>query len=163
MTYQSTEPATVRSRGRSRLATPALATAAVGALLTVVAPFLTWATLTLPGEARSTTANGLDTDMNGRVTLWLGVAAVVVVAVLAVRAIKGLWVLLPILGLLITFVGWAQTRKLQNTIDDIATVSADLARSVQASNGIGVWLTILGGILLLATAVLVPVTRRRAA
>ena len=118
---------------------------------------LNWATLTLQGET-PVTASGLDSEMNGRFTVVLGLVALVIVAVLALRPVKGLWVLLPILGLLITFIGWAQTRKLQNTLDAIGVGTSD---AVKATNGIGVWLTIAGGVLLLATAVLVPATRRR--
>jgi hypothetical protein len=159
VTYENTAaPVATRRRGPSRLATPALGVAALGALLTVLAPFLPWASVSVASE--SLTLKGLDEDMNGKITIVLGLAALAVVAVLALRAIKGLWVLLPILGLLIAFVGWAQTRKLQNTLDEIG-VGTDAA-GISASNGIGVWLTILGGILLLATAVLVPMTRRRA-
>jgi hypothetical protein len=157
MTYDNTAVAT-RPGTRARLATPALAAAGIGALLTVLAPFLPWATVSVGAE--SLTANGLEEDMNGRITIVLGAAALVVVGVLALRAIKGLWVLLPILGLLVTFVGWAQTRKLQNTID---AIGAPDSAGVGASNGLGVWLTILGGVLLLATAVLVPALRRRGA
>jgi hypothetical protein len=158
MTYDNiAAPVTVRRRGASRLATPALGAAALGALLTVLAPFLPWASVSVASE--TLTLKGLDEDMNGKITLVLGIAAVVVVAALAMRAIKGLWVLLPILGLLIAFVGWAQTRKLQNTLDAVG-IGSDTA-GISASNGIGVWLTILGGLLLLATAVLVPMTRRR--
>jgi len=158
MTYENiTAPVAARRRGSSRLSTPGLAVAGLGALLTVVATFLNWATLTLQGET-PVTANGLDSEMNGRFTVVLGIVAVLIVALLAARPVKGLWVLLPILGLLITFIGWAQTRKLQNTLDAIGVGVSD---AVKASNGIGVWLTILGGVLLLATAVVVPMTRRR--
>ncbi|HYY12145.1 MAG TPA: hypothetical protein VE781_14510 [Kineosporiaceae bacterium] len=163
MTYQSTEPVALRGRSRSKLTTAGLATAAAGAVLTLIAPFLPWAAIALPGEKDATNYNGLADEMNGKFTIWLGLVAVVVVAVLAVRAIKGLWVLLPILGLLVTFVSWAQTAKLQNTIDEIASLSSAAAEATKASNGIGVWVSLLGGILLLATAVVVPVTRRRAA
>jgi uncharacterized membrane protein len=159
MTYENiAAPVATRRRGAARLSAPALGVAALGALLTVVATFLNWATLTLQGET-PVTANGLDEDMNGRITVVLGLVALVVVGVLALRAVKGLWVVLPVLGLLITFIGWAQTRKLQNTLDAIGVGATD---AVKATNGIGVWLTIVGGILLLATAVLVPATRRRA-
>lgn len=161
MTYENTAVAARPGVG-SRLANPALATAAVGALLTVLAPFLPWASITLPGEKGATSYNGLADEFNGRFTIYVGIVAVVVVAVLAVKRIKGLWVLLPILGLVVTFVGWAQTQKLQNTVDEITAISADAGAAVHVSNGIGVWLTILGGVLLLATAVLFPMTRRRA-
>jgi hypothetical protein len=158
VTYENiAAPVAARRRGATRLATPALGVAALGALLTVLAPFLPWASVSVASE--TLTLKGLDEDMNGKITIVLGIAAVVVVAVLAMRAVKGVWVLLPVLGLLIVLVGWAQTRKLQNTLDAVG-VGSDAA-GITASNGIGVWLTILGGLLLLATAVLVPMTRRR--
>ena len=160
MTYGSRPRAAGRSlhaapRIRRRLPPLALGVAAVGAVLTIVAPFLRWATLAVGEE--SLTANGLDQDMNGKISIWLGVVSALVVAVLVLRAVKGLWVLLPVLGAMIVFVGWAQTRKLQNTLD--ATGLANTG-TVSASNGPGVWLTAVGGLLLLSTLVLVPVLRR---
>src|SRR3712207_7978394 len=71
MTYENmAAPVATRRRPAPRLSTPALGVAALGALLTVVATFLNWATLTLQGET-PVTANGLDEDMNGRITVVL--------------------------------------------------------------------------------------------
>lgn len=164
----STESAFVAERtrpvARRRLPIAALTVAAAGALATVLATFLTWATASVsgPGVNDVMAMKGLDDEINGRITIVLGILALLVVALLALRPVKGLWTLLPILGALIVVISWANTVKVQNTVNDIAEITSGVGGLMKAEvvNGPGVWLSIAGGALLLSTAVLVPVLRR---
>ena len=159
-------PAPARSR---RLPVPALAVAGAGALLTVVAVFLTWVTasVTVAGETQTLTLVGTDEGVNGTFTLVIGIIALAVVGLLAWRPVRGLWLLLPLAGALVVLLVWASTVKVQRTIEEISALTsgagADVSSLVSSSveNGLGLWVTLAGGILLLATAVLVPVLRRR--
>ncbi len=167
MSADSTLVAPKPRSSTARFPRPALAVAGAGAVLTVLATQLTWTTasVTAAGTTDSLVLKGTDPDMNGRFTLVLGLLALAVVAVLALRAVKGLWILLPVLGALVLLVSWAQTVKVSNTLDEAADLTSGSAASglmqTEMSNGPGLWLTVLAGLLLLATAVLVPVLRRR--
>lgn len=163
----STDSAFVAERTRSatsRLPLAALAVAAAGALITVLATLLTWATASVsgPGMNDVMTMKGLDDEINGRITVVLGILALIVVALLALRPVKGLWTVLPILGALVVLISWANTVKVKNTVDEIAEITSGVGGVMKAEvvNGAGVWLSIAGGALLLSTAVLVPVLRR---
>jgi hypothetical protein len=172
MTHESTAPVTrpgtrASAKARSPLPVPALAIAALGGLLTVAATFLTWVTATVVvGDQRvlDEALRGTDGELHGTKTLALAVVALAVTALLLRARTSRAWVLLPVLGALILLLGWASTVKVANTAEQAAQLTSGLGSTVdtQVANGPGLWLAVLGGVLLLATAVLVPVLRRAA-
>lgn len=122
--------------------------AGAGALV-VVAAFLPWLTLSGPGadavkavmEAQDEGLNGLDKD--GALTIVLGLVVVVMGVLRGTgRAVKGAAITGLVLGLLTALIGLIDLADVQSVKDDISGLPLDF----QVGAGIGLWLTLLGGV-----------------
>lgn len=122
--------------------------AGAGALV-VVAAVLPW--LTLSGadaeavksvmEAQDEGLNGLDKD--GALTIVLGIVVVVMGVLRGTgRAVKGAAITGMVLGLLTALIGVVDLADVQSVKDDVSGLPLDF----QVGAGIGLWLTLLGGV-----------------
>jgi hypothetical protein len=147
--------------------TPGVLTAAVGALLTFLAAFLTWATVEvtsrvgtlLGGGTRST--SGLEGDRLGKATLVLALAAVALCVLLlqpssrswgwiALAAVGGLIVVLALIDL----AAISDVSDLRERLGQVQGCSAAVQCTGSRTPGIGVYLTIVGGLVVLIGALL---------
>lgn len=147
--------------------TPGVLTAAVGALLTFLAAFLTWATVEvtsragglLGGGTRST--SGLQGDRLGKATLVLALAAVALCVLLlqpssrawgwiALTAVGGLIVVLALVDL----AAISDASDLRQRLGRVAGCSAAVQCSGSRTAGIGVYLTVVGGLVIVVGALL---------
>jgi hypothetical protein len=147
------------------IARPAFATAAVAALVVFVSTFLPWftfrlaASATLPGilpAAANASADGTDAPMLGTWTLLLALAAAALLVLMVVRPDPRLWLGLPLAGLLIVVLALISLSRVNSAADSFRSVLVLLPpNTVSAGSGIGLWLTLLGGLGLIAAGVLV--------
>ena len=111
-----------------------------GGVLAVIGAFLPWASF------MGMSVNGLDGD--GAITLILGAAAGAVILLREWEQVDQIGV--GVLGLLTLGIGYMD----YSDIDSLASGSQTSGLSLSISPGIGLYLTILGGILMLAAAAL---------
>lgn len=122
---------------------------AISTVVLLVAAFLAWATASAFGASGS--LNGIDLFsegspiFNGVVTVLLGVVATVLV--LAAPDNEGATIVATVLGLLVVLIGLAFIAAPQTAYGDLLGGAVDFGL---AETGIGVYLTILGGIGVLA-------------
>lgn len=109
----------------------------IASALVVIGAFLTWATVS--GFGQSESATGLDED--GTITLIIGIATIG-----AALFLKGRNRMIAVLigGALVTLIAVID-------VVDVMTAADDF-EGLEASVGIGLWLTLLGGIGILAGA-----------
>jgi hypothetical protein len=148
--------------------TPGLLTAAVGALVTFLAAFLTWATVEVTSRAGGPLVGGgtrsvigLQGDRLGKATLVLAVASLVLVALLAAPASRRWgWIPLACAGGLIAvlavldLVSISDASDLRERLAQVPGCVQVVQCSGDRSAGVGVYLTILGGLAVLVGALL---------
>jgi hypothetical protein len=148
--------------------TPGLLTSAIGALLTFLAAFLTWATVELTSRAGGPLVGGgtrsvigLQGDRLGKATLVLAIAALLLVALLAAPASRPWgWIPLATAGALIVvlavvdLISISDASDLRHRLAAVPGCQQVVQCSGDRSAGIGVYLTILGGLAVLAGALL---------
>jgi hypothetical protein len=148
--------------------TPGLLTAAVGALLTFLAAFLTWATVEVTSRAGgpivgggTRSVSGLEGDRLGKATLVLAIAAVLLIVLLLAPASRrwGWWVLLACGLLVIAFavidlVSISDSSDLRRRLASIPGCNGPIQCTGDRTAGVGVWLTIAGGVLICVGALL---------
>ena len=130
----------------ARLGNPGWVLILVGGVLGVLAAFLTWASVDYGGLA-SHRYTGVDAGRDGKITIVLAVL-VLVVAALAFAGVVRAWQrgVLAVLGLVIAFVAMADLFA-SPSVGTQEQARLGTTAHITSSNGIGVWLTLLGGVL----------------
>jgi hypothetical protein len=142
-------------------ATPGLLVAAVGALITFLAAFLTWASVEVSsrvggpivgGGTRS--VSGLEGDRLGKATLVVAIAALLLIGLLLAPASRRWgWIALAVAGglilvlALLDLVSIADASDLRSRLAQVPGCSAAVQCTGDRSAGIGIYLTLLGGLL----------------
>lgn len=148
--------------------TTGLLTVAVGGLLTFLAAFLTWATVELTSRAGgplvgggTRSVSGLEGDRLGKATIVIAVAVLLLVVLLVTPAARRAgWIALAIAGALI--IGFAlidllqisDSSDLRERLAQVPGCSQGIQCTGERSAGIGVYLTLLGGLIVLIGALL---------
>ncbi|MDX1691345.1 MAG: hypothetical protein R3290_10015 [Acidimicrobiia bacterium] len=109
----------------------------VGALITVLGSFLTWASVSAAGVSVSVSGTGEGGD--GLLTLILALATGAVAIFLSGRPGRARMISIVIGAALIVLIAVIN-------IADVNSVAGDLGGGVDVSIGIGLWLVLLGGI-----------------
>ena len=149
-------------------ATPGLLTAAVGTLVTFLAAFLTWASVEVTSRAGgpligggTRSVSGLEGDRLGKGTLVLAIAAALLIVLLAAPASRSWgWIALLVAGALIVLlalldlVSISDASDLRSRLADIPGCGGPVSCTGDRSAGIGVYLTILGGLVIMVGALL---------
>jgi hypothetical protein len=149
-------------------ATPGLLTAAVGGLLTFLAAFLTWATVEVTSRAGgplvgggTRSVSGLEGDRLGKATLVIAIAALVLVALLMSPASRSWgWAALFVAGALILVLGLldliaiVDASDLRQRLADVPGCTTRVQCTGDRSAGVGVYLTLLGGVVIMVGALL---------
>ena len=154
-------------RGRAMplpIARPAFATAAVAAVVVFVATFLPWFTFRvaasggLPGilpAGATASADGTDRPMLGTWTLLLALAAAAVLVLMVVRPDPRLWLGPPLVGVLIVILALISLARVNSAMDSFRSVLVLLPpNTLSVGSGVGLWLTLLGGLGLMAAGAL---------
>jgi drug/metabolite transporter (DMT)-like permease len=124
-----------------------------GGVLGVLGAFMTWATVDYGGVA-SHTYRGVSGGRDGKITVVLSVVVLglTVLALFGWAARRWMRPALTVVGLVIAFVAIADLAASPSVGSE---VQAQLHVSVTSSNGVGEWLTLLAGILVVVGVVLV--------
>jgi hypothetical protein len=148
--------------------TPGLITAAVGALITFFAAFLTWATVDvtsrvggLPPGGGIPAATGLEGNRLGKATIVLAIAVLLLIALMQLPATRPkAWIVLAVAGglimalALLDLVAISSSSDLPDRLAAVPACSQGIQCTAERSAGIGVYLTILGGLVVLIGALL---------
>jgi hypothetical protein len=170
---------TVAPAGSGANPTPGLLVASVGALLTFLAAFLVWATVevfssvggpAIGGGSRS--VSGLEGDRLGKATLVVAIAALLLIGLLLAPASRRWgWAVLLVCGVLIAglalldLVSISDASDLRQRLAQVPGCGGSVQCSGDRRAGIGVWLTIAGGAVIVLGAAMhgglfAPLTRR---
>jgi hypothetical protein len=148
---------------------PGALTAAIGGLLTFLAAFLTWASVEVTSRAGgpslvgggTRTVSGLEGDRLGKATLVLAIAALLLTALLMAPSTRSwTWIALAVAGgliialALIDLAAISDASDLRERLASIPGCSQVVQCTGDRSAGIGVYLTILGGLAVLVGALL---------
>jgi hypothetical protein len=148
--------------------TPGLITVAVGGLIVFLAAFLTWASVEVTsriggplvgGGTRS--VSGLEGDRLGKATLILAIAVLLLVVLLTTPAARSAgWIALAVAGGLIVLlalldlIAISDASDLRERLADVPGCSQGIQCTGERTVGIGVYLTILGGLVVVVGALL---------
>jgi hypothetical protein len=124
---------------------PARIVAGIGAALLIVGAFLPWAKVS--AGFLNVEVTGVDADNDGWVTLGCGVVALVVLLVANPR-VRG--VLAGLAGGVAAWVGVSDLIDVRRGIDDLEKASSVIA--AHASVGIGLWMTVVGAVVVVLAA-----------
>jgi len=113
-----------------------------GCLLAIIGAFLVWATVS--GGGVEIDIKGTDEDKDGTITLILAIIAAAAIWFIAAKP----WVIWVALAASVLFL-------LVGLYDTIDIMGTDVPEGVSISVGIGLWLTVLGGILATAATVMI--------
>jgi hypothetical protein len=140
----------------------------VGALLTFLAAFLTWATVEVTSRAGgpivgggTRSVSGLEGDRLGKATLVIGLAALVLCALLLAPATRSWgWIALLVCGALIVLLAVLDLASISDDTDlkqrlaEVPGCGGTVRCEGERTAGVGVWLTIVGGLLIMLGAAL---------
>jgi hypothetical protein len=157
-----------RPSGRPPGVTPGLLTVAVGGLLTFLAAFLTWASVEVTSRAGgplvgggTRSVSGLEGDRLGKATLVIAIAALVLAALLLLPTSRVWgWIVLLVAGGLIVvlalldLIAISDATDLRQRLADVPGCSQGVQCTGERSAGIGVYLTVLGGLVIMVGALL---------
>jgi hypothetical protein len=126
----------------------------LGGLLGVLGAFLTWATVDYAGLATHT-YRGVSAGRDGKITVVLAVLVLGITAAAFLGWVRG-WMrpVLAILGLVIAFIAIADLAA-SPSVGSEEQARLRVTAQVTSSNGIGEWLTLVAGILVVVGVVLV--------